>query len=36
MVVSADNPLSAYFGKKFLLNEPNFMAQFNAQIPKCR
>ena len=36
MVVSADNPLSAYFGKKFLLNEPNFMGQFNAQIAKCR
>lgn len=36
MVVFKDNPLSAYFGRKFLKGEPNFMAEFNAQIPACR
>lgn len=36
MVVASDNPLSAYFGKKFLKNEPNFISQFNAQIDHCR
>ena len=36
LVVATDNPLSAYFGKKFLASEPHFMAQFNAQVGGCR
>jgi polar amino acid transport system substrate-binding protein len=36
-VIAKDNPLLAYFGKKFLDGEdPSFIKRFNAQIPKCR
>jgi polar amino acid transport system substrate-binding protein len=36
MVLATDNPLHAYFGRKFLKNESEFMARFNAQVPHCR
>jgi polar amino acid transport system substrate-binding protein len=35
-VVERDNPLHAYFGRKFLQNEPEFMKRFNAQVAACR
>jgi polar amino acid transport system substrate-binding protein len=35
-VVAQDSPLHAYFGRKFLLNEPDFVVRFNAQLPYCR
>lgn len=35
-VVAKDNPLHAYFGRKFLRSEPDFLNRFNAQIPACR
>jgi polar amino acid transport system substrate-binding protein len=36
-VVMRDNPLLAYFGRKFIEREgPEFIKRFNAQIPKCR
>jgi polar amino acid transport system substrate-binding protein len=35
-VLERDAPLYAYFGKKFLKSEPNFINQFNKQIPACR
>jgi polar amino acid transport system substrate-binding protein len=35
-VVAQDNPLHAYFGKKFLENEPGFMKLFDAKVDACR
>jgi len=35
-VVALDAPLHAYFGRKFLLTEPNLVKQFDAQIAACR
>ncbi len=35
-VVAQDSPLHAYFGKKFVAANPDFLKQFNAQIPFCR
>ncbi len=36
MVIAKDSPLHAYFGRKFLQSEPDFMKRFNAQISACR
>jgi polar amino acid transport system substrate-binding protein len=36
MVVAQDSPLHAYFGRKFLQSEPDFLKRFNAQIAACR
>lgn len=36
MVVAKDSPLHAYFGRKFLQSDPDFMKRFNAQISACR
>lgn len=35
-VVERDSPLYAYFGRKFLQTDPDFMKRFNAQIAGCR
>ena len=35
-VVERDNPLHAYFGKKFLAANPGFIQRFDAQISACR
>jgi polar amino acid transport system substrate-binding protein len=35
-IVAQDSPLHAYFGKKFVAGRPDFVKQFNAQIPFCR
>jgi polar amino acid transport system substrate-binding protein len=34
--VAQNNPLHAYFGRKFLQSEPDFVKRFNAQIGACR
>ncbi len=36
MVVAQDSPLHAYFGRKFLQSEPDFLGRFNAYIEACR
>jgi len=36
MVVLQDNPLHAYFGRKFLQTEPDLVKRFNSQIAACR
>ncbi|MCV2357562.1 transporter substrate-binding domain-containing protein [Paucibacter sp. TC2R-5] len=35
-VLAQDSPLHAYFGRKFLLSEPDFVVRFNAHVPFCR
>jgi polar amino acid transport system substrate-binding protein len=35
-VVATDNPLHAYFGRKFLAANPAFIKQFDSWIPSCR
>lgn len=35
-VVLQDNPLHAYFGRKFLQTEPDLVKRFNSQIAACR
>jgi polar amino acid transport system substrate-binding protein len=35
-VVAQDSPLHAYFGRKFLATQPDFVKRFNTQIPACR
>ena len=34
-VVAQDSPLHAYFGRKFLESEPDFVKRFNAALPAC-
>ncbi len=36
IVLNKDQPLSVYFSKKFVEEEPEFLKQFNAQIAGCR
>ena len=36
MIVEKDNPLHAYFGRKFLQAKPEFMQQLNKLIPACQ
>jgi polar amino acid transport system substrate-binding protein len=31
-----DKPLGVYFGHRFLKEEPEFLARFNAELPACR
>lgn len=35
-VVAQNRPMHVYFSKRFLQAQPDFLAQFNAQIPACR
>jgi polar amino acid transport system substrate-binding protein len=35
-VVAQDSPLHAYFGRKFLASQPDFVKRFNAQLSVCR
>ena len=35
-VVAQDNPLHAYFGRKFLGANPGFMKQFDSRLASCR
>jgi polar amino acid transport system substrate-binding protein len=35
-VFAQDRPMHVFFTKKFLQNEPEFLKQFNAQIPGCQ
>lgn len=36
MVLAQDSPLHAWFGRKFLQTEPDFLKRFNTQIAGCR
>jgi polar amino acid transport system substrate-binding protein len=36
MVLAQDSPLHAYFGKKFLQSEPDFLKRFNSHVSACR
>jgi polar amino acid transport system substrate-binding protein len=36
MVLAQDSPLHAYFGKKFLQSEPDFLKRFNSHVSVCR
>jgi polar amino acid transport system substrate-binding protein len=34
-VIAQDSPLHAYFGRKFLESDPDFIKRFNAAMPAC-